>query len=803
MRVLEDVRFALRLFAKRPWITAAIVAVLAAGISVNAAVFTFVNAVLIRGLPFEHGERIVYLASNNLTKNQEELRLSFPDYIDWRDQAESLEDIAASQATSFNLADGTSLPERLRGERITANTFSLLGVRAALGRTFEAGEDSVQTDPLVLLGYGVWQRRYGGDSAVLGRTIRVDGIERTVVGVMPRGFRFPFDSAIWVPLTPDDEMKRRDRRRLSGFGLLAPGASLDQVRAELDLIAGRLQQEHGETNEGVGAVVMTFNEKYNGGNVRVMFLAMLGAVGFVLLIACANVANIQLARAADRQREMSIRRALGAGRWPVIRQLIVENVLLAVCGGLLGLGISWFGIRAFDVLTKPVRPYWIEFTFDAVVFSYLAMICLAAGALFGMAPAIQAARVNINDTLKQGSRGQTAGSQARHLSSALVVAEVFLATVLMVSAGLMVHSFWNIYTMDLGVRTDKLLTLALPLSEIKYPKPRDRVAFQERLMPSILALPGVESAAVMSHLPAGFSSRTEVEFEGKPADNPEERPREPFVAIGAGYFRTFGASLFQGRDFTAADRLDSLPVAIVNQRFAQKHWPGENPLGKRVRLGDEEERAWVTIVGISPNIRQNITERDPLPVLYRPFTQDARPYQRLALRTEADPVQLADAVRAVVARIDQDLPAHQLGSFEEQFDSRQSGYKLLGGTFLIFAMIALVLAATGIYAVVADSVGRRRGEFGIRMALGAQAGQILRLVLSQGMRRVALGLALGLPAAYGAGRVLSSLTVGVPPSDLIALGGVASFLAGVAVLACWIPALRASRTEPGTLLRYE
>ncbi len=804
MSIFEDLKFAVRILTKRPWLTAMLVAVLAAGIGVNAIVFTLVDAVLIRGLPFEDGDRILYIEGDNLPKGQRETRVSYPDFEDFRAESKTFESLAAFLTYQVNLSDDATTPERFDAAELTPNAFGLLRVRPVIGRDFQAGDDQPGAEKVVLLGDGAWRNRYGADPAIVGKTVRIDEIPCTVIGVMPPGFRFPVEADLWTPLVAEGDVLKRDVRRLSLFGRLAPEATLADARVELEQLAGRLRTQYPDTNEGQGAVVMTFNDNYNGGDVRDIFLAMSGAVGFVLLIACANVTNVQLTRAAERSREISIRTALGAQRGRIVRQLMIESIVLAALGGLVGFVFSGLGIRAFDIATRPFRPYWIDFSFNATVFGYLAAVCLGSGVLFGLAPAVHAVRTSVNESLKQGSRGQTGGAGSRRFSSMMVVGQIALSIVLLFGAGLLMRSFWNLYHLNLGVNTDNILTGDVSLPKSKYPGDAERRAFQEALMRRVRALPGVASATAASHLPGQGSSARAVEIEGKPEPDANKRPNELAIFIDTGYFETLGAALLRGRAFSPTDTPDAPAAAVVNQAFAEKYWPGEDPLGKRMKIGDKGERPWVEVVGVSPNIRQSIAkELADRPILYLPYSQAPSSYRRLIVRGQVAAASLADPVRAAVAELDPYLPVYEIETLDERLDRSRWPYRVFGSVFLVFGAIAVILAAVGVYALVADSVRRRVPEFGIRLALGAEPTQILRLVLGHGLRRVAAGLAMGLPAAYFAARILNAMLVGVEPSDPLTLGSVAVFLLGVAVAACWIPARRAMRVDPGVALRDE
>ena len=802
--IFQDLRFAFRVLGKRPWLTAMVVIVLAAGIGVNTTVFTLFHAVYIRGLPFPESHHVFFVESNDLTKDRQGMSSSYPDFADWRAETRAFDDLAGFARASFNLSDDSTAPERFGGARVTANTFHVLRIDPVRGRDFLPEEEQPGANRVVLISHGVWQDRYGGDPGILDQTIRIDGQPYTVVGVMPPGFHFPTEADLWLPLIVEGDWLKRDSRRLAVVGRLAETATLTDARQELDLLAHRLRQEYPATNKGIGVHLLSGNENFSGGQIRTMFLAMLGAVGFVLLIACANVANVQLTRAADRQKEISIRSALGAGRWRIVRQLLIESVVLAAAGGLVGLALSAFGVRFFDDATYEARPYFIQFTFDASVFAYVAAICVVTGVLFGLAPSVYALRTDVNKSLKEGSRGQTGGSGARRFSTALVIGEVALSVVLLVGAGLMMRSFWNVYHMDLGVRTDDRLMGLVFLPQPRYPDPADRLAFHESILTQLRALPGVTAVTTASDLPGnGFSSRP-IEIEGDPIDDPDQRPSEAVITIGTDYFQALDANLVRGRAFTASDTRDAPPAAIVNQGFAEKHWPSVDPIGKRFKLGDEENRDWITVVGVSPDIRQNnASEPEVRPLLYLPYSQAPGEHCYILLHATTNPISLADAFRSTIAAVDPHLPVQDVMLLEQRMERSRWAYPLFGTAFSVFAVIAVTLAALGVFALVADSVRRRIPEFGIRLALGAAPAQILGLVLSQALSRVGLGVALGLPLAYGAAQILDSMLVGVGPSDAVTLGGVACFLLVVALVACWLPARRVISIHPSTALRHE
>jgi len=804
MSILEDVRFALRVLAKRPWLTAMMTLVLAAGIGVNTTVFTLFNAVLVRGLPFPDGERLLFLESVEVAEDQAGRAVSYPDFDDWREQTREFQSLAAYSNGAFNLSDDTSAPQRAPGTRISREAFGLLRMEPVLGRAFVDDEHAPGQGDVILLSHGLWRDRYGADPDIVGKTVRVDERSHTVVGVMPPRFQFPTEAELWLPLTEEAEEGKRDARWLGVFGRLADGATRDSAQNELKLATARLADQYPETNDGMSGRVLTGNERFNGGNIEMLFLAMLGAVGFLLLIACANVANVQLTRAADREREISIRTALGAGRRRIVRQLLIESVMLSTAGGVLGLAFCYVGVTLFDNATIEQRPYFIDFRFDGVVFAYLAAVCLATGVLFGLAPAVHALRTNVNASLKEGGRGQTSGAGARRFSTAMVIGQAALSVVLLTGAGLMVRSFWNVHRMDAGAATEDRLVGLVVLPEAKYAEDEDRLAFFEAMLPKLRSLPGATGVTMTSHLPQqGYAGRA-VEVEGSPVDDPEQRPREGVITIGPDYFQTVGVTLLRGRDFRRSDRQDAPQVAIVNRRFAEKYWPDEDAVGKRLKVGDEEDRAWLTVVGMSPDIRQNGPENEELQaVVYRPYAQSPTGHSYFVIHSPGGPEALSPAFRQATAEVDPNLPVQDVMPLDRRLERSRWAYTVFGSAFSLFGVIALGMAALGVFALAADSARRRIPEFGVRLAFGAAPGQILRLALSQALRRVVIGLAVGLPAAYAASRMLESVLVGVEPFDAATMAAVSAFLLATTLAACWLPARRASRLDAAAALRQE
>jgi putative ABC transport system permease protein len=806
-----NLRYAFRMLVKDPWFTGVAVLALGLGIGVNSTVFTFVNAVLLRGLPFANADQIVHINSRN-TAEGNGLGVSYADYQDWRSQAKSFASLAGYQPITMNISDSGHPPERASGVRVTANAFGIIGERPIRGRDFREGDDRKGAEPVALLGHGLWKTRYGSDPNVIGRSIKINEIPTTVIGVMAEGMKFPNNADLWVTLVPDAEMERRDARRLNLFGRLASGVTLKQAQTELTGIAKALEQQYPDTNKAIDAQVMTFNDRFNGGPIRAVFLALMGAVGFVLLIACANVANLLLSRSARRSREIAVRIALGASRGRVIRQLLVESTLLACLGGVLGLLLSLVGIRLFDMAVADVgKPYWIRFTMDATVFGFLVAVCFATGLIFGIVPALQVSKTNLNEILKEGGRGNAGGRRARWLASSMVVVELALTIVLLAGAGLMIRSFMKMYSMDIGVDATRMLTMRLTLAEKKYPTPEHRRLFYEALLPRLAAIPGVAAASITSAPPASGAGSRALEIEGRPEADPKRVPQVTTLLVSDTYFDTLGVTMRQGRSVRDADGKAGSEAVVVNARFASQFFPGEDVVGKRIKLkpGDrgpdaQQQKPWMTIVGVGPTIRQrNVQDIDPDAVAYLSYRLEPPSGTAILIRSLGDPGSLTSAVREAVQATDPDQPVFGVRTMEQSLAENRWPYRVFGTMFTIFAIIALVLAAVGIYAVTAYSVTQRTQEIGVRMALGAQAGQVSWLILRQGLVQLVIGLALGTAGALAAAPVLRTLLVQIKPSDPVTLVGIGLVFTAVTICACLIPARRATRLDPLAALRVE
>ena len=798
----NDLRFAVRMILAHRWFSAAVVATLAMGIGLNTMVFTLVDAVLLKPVAVPGGARLVALSHRNLTHGDERVRFSLPELRDYRAQASSLESLEGASDEEGVLGEGGNPPQAFQMERASSGIFDMLHVHPVLGRGFLPGDDKPGAAPVVLLGYGVWKERYGSSPDVIGRAVRVNEKPATIIGVMPEGFKFPSNTDFWMPLAPTPELEKRDNRVLQLFAMLKPGGGVAQASAELDGIAHRLGAQYPATDKDFTSSAETFHQHYNGGGIRMIFLLMLAAVGFVLLIACANVANMMLSRALGRQREMSIRTALGASRWRVVRQLLIESVLLSTLGGVLGLGLAAMGVHWFALSTENVgKPYWIQFTMDYAVFGYFAVLCIFSGLLFGVAPALQSSRVEPNEVLKDGAR-----SVGKHrgggFSSALVVFQFALTLVLLSGAGVFVHSLMLSLSANRSVPADQLMTARIDFPEDRYKDTDSRQRFYDQLLPRLRALPGVTHVAITSNPPGLGSAEREVEIEHSAVNVKANRPQVAVVVESPGYFDAIRLPLLLGRDFDNIDGTADHKSAVVTRECAAHFWPNQAAIGKRFRFYDDKNKPgdWITVVGVVANITQDLNEQDPKPLLFVPFRQEGWNGMALLVQSTVNPTA---SVRSAVQNLDRDLPLRDVSMLTQAVDHREWFLHLFTRLFSGFAMIALLMASIGLYAVIAHATGSRTQEIGVRMALGANARNIMMLVMKRGLWQIAAGLALGLGAAYPVTRLMSSLPIGVSSASPAIFLVVGTVLAAVGLFACWLPARRAAALDPVKAIRYE
>jgi predicted permease len=814
MDLWQDVRYAVRRLIASRWVTLAAVTALGLGIGANATVFTLVNAVLIRGLPFADPESIMAVFTRN-ERNEENGGLSYPDYVDVRDGTRSFSGLSSVLNSPINLADGDEAPERIQGGYVDANLFTMIGEQPVLGRGFGEGDDVEGAEPVVLLGYSVWQSRYAGDSAVIGRTVRVNSLPATVVGVMAPEMRFPQNTDIWVPrvnLPPESGNANRDMRNRTVIGRLAPGVTEEQAREELRLIGANLAEAYPETNRNLRPDLEPLADRGNDGEIRAVFLSLLGAVVFVLLIACANVASLLLARSVERMQEMAVRVSLGATRVRLVRQLLVESVLMAALAGLIGLGFAVLGVRWFDGVTQDVgKPYYMVFSLDPIVFAYMGGVCVTAVLLFGLAPALHVSRTDVNEVLKEGTRGGSGGVGAKRWTGALVVAEVALTLVLLSGAGFMLRSLMAMYRLDPGVETAGLVRMQTYLPLTKYPDPEPRRLLYADILDRLAADPRVASSVLLNALPLMGGGASGVEVDGRVAENPEQRPQVTTITASDRYFEVMGIGFVSGRGFAPGDGMPGALNAVVNQRFVDLHLGGGDALGRTFRVGYDatpiDQAEWLTIVGVVPTIQQRVREGianpEPDPVVYLPLNLNPTRGVQLAVRSSVGPAQVAEGAREAIRLVDPDLPLAEIATMDQALAEERWPFLVFGTLFSVFAGIALVLSAVGLYSITARSVVQRVREFGIRISLGAEPKQIYWLALKRVLTHLAIGLPIGLAGAYGVGTVLQSLLIQTGPKDPITLGAIVLIMAAVTVIACLLPARDAARLDPVTALRVE
>jgi putative ABC transport system permease protein len=801
---LNDVRYAIRNLLKRPGFTLIAVITLGLGIGANSTIFSAVNALLIRPLPFPELERVVAIWDKMPSRGVEHNEVTMANYLDWRAQSQSFDHLALYRWWSTNLT-GVDPPERIQGFLVTGNFFDAVGARPIMGRGFYEEENQPGKDAVAVITHSLWQRRFGGDPNIINKTLSLNSITRTIVGVMPEHFNFPKGSEVYAPIALTPElMKSRGSHSFYVIGRLKPGVSIGSAQSDINTIASRLEKQYPETNTGWGANVYPIVKD----TVRMYDTAlwvMMGAVGFVLLIACANVANLMLARASGRQKEIALRSALGASRWRIIQQLLTESVIVALVGGVLGVLIAFWGI---DLLragnpgdAAKFAAGWHNLGINPAVLGFTLALSLVSGIVFGLAPAWQVSKPDVNNALKEGGRQ---GSGSHRLRSSLVVFEMALSLVLLVGAGLLLRSFLTLLKTDPGFNAENVLTMNIGLPNAKYKEEPQRSAFYSDLVSRVKAVPGVQSAAVVNYLPLGGSnSSDDFLVEGVPEPAPGQEFGGRYRVCTPDYFQTMGITLLKGRGFIEQDKAGAPPVVIVNETLARTHWQDEDAVGKRIRFYGPIERApWMQIVGVVQDVKHELNI--PItPEFYLPHAQDAWSAMVLVAKTTSEPAAMSSVIRQQVWAIDKDQPVFDVRTMNEVKSISVALYSFSSTTLGIFAVIALLLAAVGIYGVMAFAVAQRTHEIGVRMALGARTFDVLKLVVLQGMKLALIGVVIGLAGAWALTGFMKTLLFGVEATDLFTFSVVAMCLLIAALLACYIPARRATKVDPLVALRYE
>ena len=806
--LLRDLQFGARALLKKPGSAAVATLAFALGIGLCTMMFSIIYGVYIRGIGVPESNRLTVVHRTNPSENIQRMGVTEHDFYDWREQQQSFEGLAGFSSGTINLS-GLDGPDRFNGAFVSANIFDVLRVRPLLGSTFRDGDDAPGAPLTLVLGYQAWATRYDSDPNVIGVIEKVNGEQATVIGVMPEGFMFPQEQELWIPRrdTRNANPTRGSGTQFAVFGRLKDGVTKEQARLDMSLVAQRLAQEYPESNEGVGIAFISFVEQGIGDEIVPVFAAMQIATIFVLLIACANVANLLLARAALRTKEAAVRSALGASRWRVTAPFFAEAVVLSLVGALLGIVIAAGGVEMFDRATMGIgKPYYMVFALDLPILGFVLAITVMTAVVSGAAPAFQIARADVNSILKDEGRGSSS-FRAGKLSKVLVVGEIALSCALLVGAGLMTRSITQLRNYDFPFATENIFTARVGLFETDYPTPESRTRFWRDLKQSLEGLPGARSVALTNALPAAGSGRRRFAIEGQTYETDQDYPRARTADITPDFFETFDISLARGRDFTLQDDADAPGAILVNQRFVARFFPGEDPIGRRIREGtSESQEDWKTIVGVVPDLRMEGFDSDvnEQAGYYAPLAQRDQRFISIAVRLPGgDPLALTAEVRAAVRSVDSDLPIYWVRGMPEVIRQGTWFYNVFGSLFIVFGAAALFMASIGLYGVLAFSVSRRIQEMGIRMALGANAKNVIRLVMREGAVQLAIGLTVGMAMAFGVSNVIGLILFDVEPRDPAVFGTIVVVIALVGIVASFVPALRATRVDPMVALRYD
>jgi putative ABC transport system permease protein len=807
----HDVRFGLRMLAKHRLATLVSILALALGIGANTAMFSLAEAFLLHPAPFENASRIVALVDARPQQNIDMNGVAPATYFDWRKEAHSFDELAAYAWDEVNLT-GEANPQKIQAFQISANLFAMLGVRPQAGRVFLTEEETPGKDQEIILGHALWEQRYAADPNILGKNVKVNGKSYTIVGVMTKGFDFPMPAEAWIPLAIQPEQRqRRDNRWLWVLGHLKPHVSFTEAAAEMQGIAQRQSEAYPDTNKGWELRPMPLTQFVTGSITRQYTILLMGAVGFVLLIACADVANVQFARMSGRTNEFAVRTALGGSRWRVVRQLLTESILLSAGGAVLGLLFAQWSIQVILAhMPADIARFiagWKTISLDSNAFLFTLAVVVVSGILSGIAPSLLASRSNLAESLKESGRGSTVSRARGRLRGGLVVAEISLALVLLVGAGLLVKNFQGLLNVNESFSPQTLLSMNLTLSDAQYEKSPARLAFLEQMLQRLGRLPGVQSAAIVTHVPyadgGGVSTYT-FSVEGRPPAQRGELRNAIIESTSPNYFAMMNIALRQGRLLSDTDGAEAPPVAVISESLARRYFPGTNPLGAHIKVGEmDSPRPWMTIVGVVNDIHYSWIDKENVPTIYGPFRQAPPYYTTILLRTPGDPLQFISPAREQIAAIDPNLPLYNIKPMNRLITDSIIGIAYVASMMGILGAIALVLASVGVFGVMSYSVSERAHEIGIRMSLGAQTTDILRMVLRSGMTLTVLGLAIGLPIAFVLARALAALQFGVEATDPFSFIGLPLLLAGVAALACYLPARRAARLDPLKALHYE
>ncbi len=814
--IWQDVRFGVRMLLKHRLATLVCVVALGLGIGANAAMFSMAEGFLLHPVPFENPDKLIALVDSRPEQSVEMNPVAPATVFDWKKEARSFDNLTYYAWNENNLT-GDREPQKIQSFLVAANFFQTIGVQPQLGRAFLPEEEEAGKDQEIILGHALWEQRYASDPNIIGKTIKVDGLSVTVVGVTSKGFDFPMPAEAWMPLGLDAKARQdRTRRWLFVLGKMKDGVSFEQASAEMKAITARQAEAYPDTNKGWTLRPMPLRQFVTGNLTRQYTILLLGAVGFVLLIACADVANVQFARITGRTGELAVRTALGGTKWRVVRQLLIESILLSLCGAALGLLFGEWGVAMILSHMPPdVAKFvagWKTISLDTNAFLFTLAVAVVSGLLSGIAPALLSSRTNINDTLKEGGRGTSVGHARHRLRGALVVSEVALALVLLVGAGLLVRSFEGLLNINESYHPETLLTMNLTLPDAQYAKPAARLNFHEQMWQRLASMSGVQTAALVSHVPyseGGGIGEDNISIEGRAPGKRGEIVSALVETATPNYFGMMNIALRDGRLLTDSDGAETQPVTVVSASLVRRYFPaGENPLGKKIQVGKTggqggEEHPWMTIVGVVSDVHYSWIDKNDQPTLYRSFRQWPPYFTTVVLRTEGEPLKFVSAARTEIASVDPDLPLYNIKSMDAVINESIVGIAYVAVMMAVLGVIALVLASVGVFGVMSYSVGERAHEIGIRLSMGAQAGDILKLVLRSGMTLTALGLAIGLPVAYLLARGMASLLFGVEATDATALVGLPLLLAAVAAFACYLPARRAAGLDPLRALRHE